>query len=44
LFRIVASTDDNEEIGYYDIYAESNSTEVEDRYHKSGFGKLYIMR
>ncbi len=43
LYRIVSSTN-GEETGYYDIYAESNATDIEDRYHKSGFGKLYIMR
>jgi len=43
LFRIISSTN-GEETGDYDIYAESNSTEIKDRYHKSGFGKMYIMR
>lgn len=47
LFRIVSSSDDDDETGYYDIYAELNAEDaekVESRYSKSGFGKMYIMR
>lgn len=44
LFRVIASNE-GEALDYYNIYSELNgSNKVEDAYHKSGFGKLYIMR
>jgi len=44
LFRVIASND-GEALDYYNIYSElSGSNDIEDNYHKSGFGKLYIMR
>jgi|GEM_PF-74634 len=44
LFRVIASNQ-GEALEYYNIYSELNgSTDTEEAYHKSGFGKLYIMR
>jgi len=44
LYRVIASNE-GEAIDYYNIYSELNGgTDVGDAYHKSGFGKLYLMR
>lgn len=44
LFRVIASND-GEALEEYNIYSELNGgNDIKDAYHKSGFGKLYIMR